>query len=132
MFLAGCGDGLGNRQEVRGTVKLKGVLLDEGVIIFTPIGNTEGESPGANAATKSGGLIKNGQYLVPRSAGLMPGKYRVVLSSGDGKTQANDGPPGPSGNIISVDRIPPEYNEESKQEIVVTEKGPNEFNYDIP
>ena len=65
----------------------------------------------------------------------MPGQYRVVITSGDGRTRANvpDEPPGPTGaNIISKDRIPPDYNTNSKQEVEVTEKKANVFNFDIP
>ena len=83
-----------------------------------------------------GAPIANGEYKIERMHGLMPGKYRVIITSGDGRTKADaapDEPPGPTGaNIISKDRIPPDYNVNSKQEVDVTEKGPNVFNYDIP
>lgn len=126
VVLAGCGQGYGGRKEIRGTVKLKGQPLDEGVIDFTPISGDQ--------ATKEGALIKNGSYHIDRAHGLLPGKYRVTITSGDGRTPANtDEPPGPSGaNIISKDRIPPEYNINSKVEIEVTEKGPNVFDFEIP
>lgn len=126
LTLVGCGNRYGGRQEIRGTVKLKGQPLDEGVIDFTPISG--------DRATKEGALIKNGAYHIDRAHGLLPGKYRVTITSGDGRTPANtDEPPGPSGaNIISKDRIPPEYNINSKVEVEVTEKGPNTFDFDIP
>lgn len=121
----GCSDQYGGRQEVKGTVKLKGAPIDQGVIDFTPLGSQP---------TKSGAVINNGEYQIPRPQGLMPGKYRVIITAGDGKTRENsDEPPGPSGaNIVSKERIPPEYNTNSKQEVEVTDKGANVFNYDIP
>src|SRR5687767_4461257 len=36
--IPGCGPNYGGRQEVKGTVKLKGQPLDQGVIDFTPLG----------------------------------------------------------------------------------------------
>jgi hypothetical protein len=124
--LASCGPSYGGRQEVKGTIKLKGQPLDQGTISFMPISG--------DGTTKEGALIANGAYLIDRAHGLMPGKYRVSISSGDGRTPANvDQPPGPTGaNIISKDRIPPEYNANSKQDVEVTDKKPNVFNFDIP
>jgi hypothetical protein len=123
---AGCAPDYGGRQAVSGTVKFKGQPLDDGVIEFRPL---EGDG-----ATKSGAQILSGQYQIPAEFGLVPGKYRVSITAGDGRTRANtEEPPGPTGaNIVSKDRIPPEYNLESKQEVEVTAKGPNVFDYDIP
>lgn len=125
-IMIGCGPNYGGRQEIKGTIKLKGQPLDQGQISFTPISG--------DGATKEGALIANGEYHIDRAHGLMPGKYRVLITSGDGKTPANTNePPGPTGaNIISKDRIPPDYNTNSKQEVEVTDKKPNVFNYDIP
>jgi hypothetical protein len=121
----GCGPNYGGRQEVKGTVKLKGTPLDQGVIDFTPLDSQP---------TKSGAVITNGSYLIPRQSGLMKGKYRVMITSGDGRTPENSNePPGPTGaNIISKERIPPEYSSNSKQEVDVTEKRANVFDFDIP
>ena len=123
--LAGCGPDYGGRQEVNGTVKLKGQPLDQGVIDFTPL---------ESQPTKGGALVTNGAYTIPRVSGLMKGKYRVIITAGDGRTRENsDEPPGPTGaNIISKERIPADYNVNSKQEVEVVEKKPNVFDYDIP
>jgi hypothetical protein len=123
----GCGQDYGGRQEVKGTIKLKGEPLDQGLITFIPISD--------DRSTQSGTQIANGSYHIDRAHGLVPAKYKVIITSGDGRTPANapDQAPGPTGaNIISKDRIPPDYNTHSKQEIEVTEKGPNVFDYDIP
>jgi hypothetical protein len=123
---AGCGPNYGGRQEIKGTIKLKGQPLDQGQITFIPISG--------DASTKEGSLITNGVYRIERQFGLMPGRYKVIITSGDARTPANtDEPPGPTGaNIISKDRIPPEYNTNSKQEVEVTDKKANVFDYDIP
>jgi hypothetical protein len=127
-LVPGCGPSYGGRKAINGKVKLKGEPVDDGMIDFFPISGDE--------ATKSGAQIIKGAYKIPAEFGLLPGKYRVSITAGDGRTRANaspDQPPGPTGaNIVSKDRIPKEYNIESKQEVDVTEKGPNEFNYDIP
>jgi hypothetical protein len=129
LFAGGCADPDGGRCEVVGTVKLKGELVKEGVIEFTPMD----KAPEGMKATKSGAVISNGEYKIPKAQGLIPGRYRVVITSGDGVTPANpDEPPGPSGsNIVSKDRIPAEYNAASKQEVEVKKEGPNRFDYDI-
>ena len=123
--ILGCGPNYGGRQEVKGTIKLKGQLLDQGVIDFTPL---------ESQPTKGGALISNGAYLIPAKSGLMKGKYRVIITAGDGRTRENsDEPPGPTGaNIISKERIPADYNVNSKQEVEVTDNKRNVFDYDIP
>lgn len=127
-LLAGCGPSAGGRQEVSGMIKLKGQPLDQGLITFMPLSGDK--------ATQGGAPITNGQYKIDRQQGLMPGTYRVNITAGDGRTPANAPPdqaPGPTGaNIISKDRIPPEYNTNSKQDVEVTDKKPNVFNFDIP
>lgn len=129
VFLTGCFGSTDNRCEVSGMVKLKGVPVKEGLILFQPIGSpTDG-----GAATQAGANITSGNYQIPKESGLVPAKYKVLITAGDGVTPANpDEPPGPTGNIISKDLIPAEYNVESKQEITVSSEGSNIFNYDIP
>ena len=124
-FALGCTNDYGGRQEIKGTIKLKGTPLDQGVIDFTPL---------EDQPTKEGALIANGAYHIPRMSGLMKGKYRVIITSGDGRTrEGSDEPPGPTGaNIISKERIPPEYNRNTKQEVEVSDSKPNVFDYDIP
>src|SRR5262245_38629621 len=108
----GCGPNYGGRQEVKGTIKLKGQLLDQGQITFMPASG--------DGATQEGSLITNGAYKIERQFGLLPGKYKVIITAGDGRTRADapDEPPGPTGaNIISKDRIPPEYNRSEKRRV---------------
>jgi hypothetical protein len=111
--------------EVSGTIKLQGASLRGGLIEFEPLDGQD---------TKSGSVIAGGQYQVPRPQGLKPGKYRVRITSGDGKTPANpEDIAGPSTtNIVSRDRIPPEWNTRSTKEVSVNKKGPNKFDFEIP
>ncbi len=120
-FSAGCTP-QSNRIAVSGTVTLKGQPLDDGIIEFV------------SAELKSGASIIKGKYEIPQDQGLAPGEYKVLITAGDGRTPADspDGIPGPTGaNIVSKDRIPPEYNTNSKQMVTVS-KTSFTFNYDIP
>jgi len=118
--MLGCGPA-SDRLPVSGAVTLKGVPIDDGIIEFS------------SATSRTGAPISKGKYDVSADQGLPPGVYKVVITAGDGKTPADspDGLPGPTGaNIVSKDRIPPEYGSNSKQEVTVSKKGPNKF--DLP
>ena len=129
-FSAMLGCGTPNpRKPISGKVTLKGVNLDEGTIDFLPIAGTNAGLP----STTSGAVITQGIYDIAAESGLVPGKYRVLISSGDGRTPDNeDEMPGPSGNFVSKDRIPADYNVNSKVEIEVKEEGDNVFDFIIP
>ena len=121
--ITGCSAGNSGRLPVSGVVTLKGEALDDGTIEFS------------SSSVKSGAPIIKGKYSMPADQGLAPGKYKVIITAGDGKTPAAspDGLPGPAGaNIISKDRIPAEYSTNSTQEVTVTDKGPNKFDFTIP
>jgi len=123
--LAGCSDPYSGRMELSGTITLEGQPLKDGRIDFYPIDGQD---------TQSGCLIEKGEYRIERKNGVKPGKYLVRISSGDGRTPTNEeaGNPGGSTNIISVDRIPEEWNTASKQQIEVKADDPNQFNFEIP
>lgn len=125
VFQFGCADATGGRSEITGKVTLEGKPLKEGDITFLPLEKQD---------TQSGAGIKNGEYLVPRANGLKPGKYRVQITAGDGKTPANEeaGGPGGSTNIVSVDLIPAEWNTDSDQTVVVKPGSANKFDFTIP
>ncbi len=118
----GCG-GTDGKLKVTGTVTLKGEPLDDGIIEF------------ASDEIRTGANITKGKYEVPAETGLKPGTYKVSITAGDGRTPADspDGMPGPTGaNIISKDRIPPEYNVKSNKEVTVEAGKENVFDYAIP
>jgi hypothetical protein len=115
--------------QVNGLVKLHGMPISDGAIVIL--------EPLENQGTAANVTVTGGAYIVPKQAGLKPGRYLVRISAGDGKTAVNpvdeNNPPGPSGsNIISKDLVPAEWNVNSKQEVTVTKDGPNKFDFDIP
>src|SRR5581483_11605836 len=77
LCLAGCFRSGPERAEVVGSVKLDGVLIDEGAIQFIPDEGTQGPSAGE--------AIAQGKYAIPRAKGVVVGKNRVVLN-GNRKT----------------------------------------------
>jgi hypothetical protein len=125
LVLPGCGDQYGGRMPISGSVTLEGQPLDVGTIIFEPL---------EKGPTRAQGEVKSGQFSIPRESGLTPGKYLVRLTAGDGKTPTNEEAAGPGGstNIISVDRIPEDWNVNSKHEVEVKADGSNTFEFPIP
>jgi hypothetical protein len=127
---AGCGNAPDGRQKISGTITLKGVPLDDGLIEFIP----KGDPSAKEVATRSGAMINDGKYVIPRDKGLVPGTYKVVISAveGNGLEPTPGVPPGPTKKGRAKDRIPADYNRTTKQVVEVTKEGPNEFNYTIP
>ena len=124
MALPGC-SGSSGRMEVSGTVTLEGSPVKEGQVIFIPLDQQGSES---------GSPITNGEYKVPQDRGLLPGKYRVRITSGDGKTLANEelaAQPGGNTNIVSFDRVPEDWSEKSTQEVEVKAGEQNKFDFRI-
>ena len=112
------------RLPISGKVTLKGALLDRGAIQFMPA-----ESGGQFG---SGGVIANGEYTIPGSQGLPPGRYKVLISSGvagpeleQGKLPGEAGPP-------AEERIPPEFNVHSDKFVDVAAGKQNAFDFEIP
>jgi hypothetical protein len=122
--LGGCGDPL-NRQPVSGEVKLKGQPIEEGIILFAPMDSQ---------STGEGAKIENGKYEIPKNKGLTPGKYKISIYAGDGRSgQGNASPDSPyAGHKPGKERVPPDYNEKSKIIKEVTNGGPNKINFEIP
>jgi hypothetical protein len=129
LVVIGCGSGSADRMEVTGSVKLKAKPVKDGTISFEPL---DGQPTRATA------LISFGAFSIPQPNGLVPGRYLIRVSAGDGKTAVNpvspDEPPGPGGgtNIISKELIPADWNVNSKQERTVSKDPPNRFEFNIP
>jgi hypothetical protein len=119
----GCADPAGGREAVSGEILFKGQPLDQGTIQFIPVDGQD---------TTSGSLIAAGKYAVAKKDGLKPGRYTVVISSGDPKVHAPPdelpGAPFP----VAKERLPKEYNTQSKQVAEVKPGGPNKFDFHIP
>lgn len=120
--VVGCESGP-RRLAASGTVTFKGAPLQEGTITFIPLTTT----------TQEGAVINNGKFAIPQDKGLAPGMYRVSISSIDCDVRFDPKkPPGPTGGTAAKERIPAEFNEKSKEEVRVTEAGPNLFEFKIP
>jgi hypothetical protein len=113
------------RQEITGEVQLKGQPIEDGIILFTPM---DGQ------ATGDGAQIVKGKYVIPKAKGLSPGKYRVSIYAGDGRSGVGDASPDSphAGQKAGKERVPREYNEDSKLVKEVTSGGPNKFDFTIP
>lgn len=125
LALGGCNADPRDRQEVTGEVKLNGRPVEEGIILFAPLGSQE---------TGDGAQIVNGKYSIPREKGLSPGKYRVRIYAGDGRSGAGDASPDSphAGTPPGKERVPPKYNEKSEIIKEVTKGGANKFDFNIP
>ncbi len=114
LVLVGCGP-KSDRLAVSGMVSLEGAPLDGGTIRLT--------STGTEKLIASGAMIVNGQFQIPREKGLPPGTYALEISAADASV--------PPGALTAPERIPPEYNVDSKKTIEVTANGDNHFEFDI-
>jgi hypothetical protein len=127
VVVAGCSDSYGGRKEVFGTVKLVGEPVDDGMIHFIPLDKQ---------ASKQDAQIVKGEYKIPRKQGLQPGWYQVAISAPDAKISVNPvdetAGPGPSRNVMAVDRVPEEWNINSKEKREVKADAVNKFDFDIP
>lgn len=125
--LVGCsgGDGL-PREPVSGSVAVEGKPLVKGVITFLP---ADTELP-----TQGGGAVVDGKYSISKDQGLVPGKYRVVISSSrdeleKSKDMAN-GMPGMA-PPVPKEALPAQYNTNSILTAEVKAGDANLFEFDL-
>jgi hypothetical protein len=113
------------RLPVSGTITLRGIPIDQGMIQFL---STDANQRGPVA----GAMIRDGKYAVPREQGLPPGVYRVMITSPESNNkEAPVGPPGIKMPPLGKERIPASYNRESKHTVEVKEGVENVFNFAI-
>jgi hypothetical protein len=117
---SGCGGNLGGRLSLGGSVTFDGQPLEHGSISFNSV------SEGSKSTT--GGAIQNGKYSIDAERGLIAGTYRVSISAADTSSATPAGLPANGQFFPSL--IPPEFND-AKHQVVVTEEGPNDFDFDI-
>lgn len=126
---AGCGgsDSL-PRQEVAGEVTIDGTPLKTGLITFLPA------SP--DVPTQGGSAIVEGKYSLSRAQGLVPGQYKVVISSPEDKPEeftdksTNNNAPGMP-PIPAKEVIPAQYNNKSLLTAEVVAGRKNIFAFDL-
>jgi hypothetical protein len=79
-----------------------------------------------------GGVIKDGEYHIPQDKGLPPGTYRVEISAADkGGPKLQRSAPGQPAMMTAAERIPPDYNTDSKHTIEVSTSSDNHFDFDV-
>jgi hypothetical protein len=123
--LPGCGP-KSDRLAISGKVTLNGAPLDLGSIRFS--------SNGGGKLFASGAVVKDGEYHIPQLKGLPPGTYRVEINSPDTKAPLVTYRPAPGEPVApptAPERVPAEYNSESKHSVEVSASKDNEFIFDI-
>ncbi len=123
LLAGGCSESSG-KLVVKGTVSFKGLKLANGNIQFFSVEPGKGDSAGT--------IIKDGLYEIPSVHGLIPGKYKVVISCAE---EAKVPPLSFKGSSPpTVEKLPPEFSsfEKSVQVVEVTAKGKNFFEFMIP
>jgi hypothetical protein len=122
--LTGCG-GETNKKAVSGTVAWKSQPLETGRIRFLPAD--------AGVHTETGAVITDGKFDIPSEHGLLPGKYKVKISSPDPKSGGGppDAPPGDRGGYPATERIAAKYNSKTELTAEVTADGKNHFEFKL-
>jgi hypothetical protein len=119
---AGCGS-RSDRLEINGSVTLDGAPLDGGSIRFTSLGPKQ---------MASGATVQEGEFRIPQENGLAPGTYHVQISAPDLQAPPVMVAVGPGQSIpTQPERIPPQYNVDSKETVEVSADGENHFVFDI-
>jgi len=140
LVFVGCGRG--NPRDLygySGTVLFDGEPLSVGTLYLEPI---EGQS------VQSFSYIAAGKFQVADKDGVMPGRYRVIISNeglSDVESNVESGGPVPeagesevaspkSGKKLTVRKlksIPPDYNIKSKLEVEVAKNSENHFDFNL-
>jgi hypothetical protein len=126
--LLGCGSkNPVNRLPVSGTVKLDDTPLDQGLIQFEP-------PQGAEKAVNASAPINNGTFVLPAEGGLLPGPYKVSISS------QPPAAPLPSDPVKAMEeaaktpppeRLPAKYNVNTELRVEVRQEVLNKFDFDL-
>jgi len=129
LFIAAGTWGCGKRTDklaIDGNVTLDGAPLDLGSIRFSSIGGQK--------TFASGAMLKDGEYHIPQAKGLPPGTYHVEISSPDLKAPpmiARPAPGEPAAPPTAPERVPAEYNSNSKKTVELAAGKDNRFDFDI-
>jgi hypothetical protein len=103
---------------------LEGQPLAKGTIQFAP---TSDKVP----TTETAGIV-DGKYTLPRSKGLVPGTYKVAISSVTEMAETRE-PHNAPGKVGPAPKnlVPKQYNTASTLTAEVKAGQPNEFDYEI-
>jgi hypothetical protein len=117
------------RVAVQGTVTLDGAPLAQGVVRFVPIEGTPGP--------KTTVFVTDGKFAADEAHGPVVGRHRIEIESTDDGGYPLDDETAPQrlreAGIKRIDliRVPEIYNSRSTLVEVVTEAGPNEFQFQL-
>ncbi len=103
------------RLPIAGSVLMDGRPLAKGAILFYPI-----HHPVFGTAVSAGDVIHNGRFSIRADKGLIPGKYRIAISSA-GVHHPHIGVPKPE--LTADEVIPDRFNVETELEFEVKAGG---------
>lgn len=123
ILLTGClGEETDGRLALSGTVTFQSEPLDQGSI----------ELVADDGSQQTGAPVVNGEFSIPAPQGLRPGTFIVRVFSTEEPASDEPTAPGPeSMEPQGKERIPAEFNVESKLTAEITENGDNHFTFDI-
>jgi hypothetical protein len=124
LFGVGCGRNQENRGAISGEVRLDGMPLQQGSILFTPIDGTKG--------VVTGGPIENGRYQISGASGPVLGKNRVEIRALRKSGKMVQKALAPQGDMVEgfEEAIAPRFNSKSTLEVEVA-RGANIRNFEI-
>jgi hypothetical protein len=123
------------REALSGTVTVDGQPLPEGMIGFTPIlektsvGGAGESGDGKPVRAASATEIRDGKYAIPGDKGLVPGNYKVSISSNIDPTKKDPATGKPA--RAPRDVIPKWYNSESQLTAQVKKAEENILNFEV-
>jgi hypothetical protein len=119
VVLVGCSSGP-KRYAVSGTVKYKGEPIKAGLISFR-----------SETGMTNGAAITNGSYDIPTATGLVPGAYKVSISSPDPKApKPKEGEFLGKGAAVK-DLLPPKYNTKTELTADIKAQPMNDVSFDL-
>jgi hypothetical protein len=123
----GCsGDGL-FRQPVSGYVNLDGKPLALGAVIFYPVKIND-----LGIVINGGAMVKDGYFSLPRSSGLIPGKYFVAIRAAEpqhkrhGKRSEHE-----DEEKVAKEVVPAKYNSETDLTIEIKDNAIKELTFHL-
>lgn len=115
--------------EVSGKVVFDQSPLVKGVVTFKPAGVVNASSEDVRRIA-----VIDGEYSLKGGRAIKPGEYSVTINSSrdiNKKTKQEATPEMDPTDIVSEELIPAKYNTKSELKAMVSESGPNVFDFDL-